>query len=101
MLANQELQVYSFWEELGLTSTIGFRKVCNTFDKLMQSTYKEQVVERSSAIIGDAREGKEGIHGNHKTMTKFPSVQDPGYVKVSDVIYRFARDSANASSHRE
>ena len=67
----------------------------------MKITYDQQVVEPFSAIIGDAREGKEGIHGNHRTMTKFSSAQDQGYKRVSDVIYRFARDAASAPSHRE
>jgi len=85
MLAQEEIKVCSFWEELGMTSVVGAGKV----------------VERSSAIIGDAREGKEGIHGNHMTMTKFTSAQDPEFKKVSDVIWRFVRDAAMASNDGE
>ena len=58
----------------------------------------EQVVEQSSAIIGDAREGKEGIHANHMTMTKFASATDSEYKKVADVIWRFVRDATAAGS---
>ena len=61
----------------------------------------KQVVEKTSAVIGDAREGKEGIHGNHMTMTKFPSAQDQEYKKVADVIWRFVRDAATISSNRK
>ncbi len=85
MLAQREIKVHSFWEELGMTNLVGARKV----------------VERSSAVIGDAREGKEGIHGNHRTMTKFTSAQDPEFKKVSDVIWRFVRDAAVASNDSE
>jgi len=85
MLAEREIKVYSFWEELGMTNVVGAGKV----------------VERSSAIIGDAREGKEGVHGNHRTMTKFTSAQDSGFKKVSDVIWRFVRDATMASGNRE
>ena len=85
MLAEKEIKVYSFWEELGLTNVVGAGKV----------------VERSSAIIGDAREGKEGVHGNHRTMTKFTSAQDSEFKKVSDVIWRFVRDATMASGNRE
>lgn len=85
MLAEKEIKVYSFWEELGLTNLVGVGKV----------------VERSSAIIGDAREGKEGIHGNHMTMTKFTSAQDSEFKKVSDVIWRFVRDATMALGNRE
>ncbi|KAI4214034.1 MAG: hypothetical protein LQ351_003438 [Letrouitia transgressa] len=78
MLAKEEVRAYSFWEELGMTNVIRARKI----------------VEPFSAVIGDPREGKEGIHGNHKTMTKFVSEEDDGYRKVSDVIFRFVRDAA-------
>ena len=61
----------------------------------------KQVVDKSSAVIGDAREGKEGIHGNHITMTKFPSAHNQEYKKVADVIWRFVRDAATSSSNRE
>lgn len=56
-----------------------------------------QVVEPSSTTIGDAREGKEGIHGNHETMTKFASEIDDGYQKVADVIWRFSKEAAATS----
>ena len=60
-----------------------------------------QVVDGSSAVIGDAREGKEGIHRNHMAMTKFSSAQDQEYKKVADVIWRFVRDAATTSCNRE
>ena len=40
MLAKEEVQVYSFWEELGLTSAIGFRKVCNHLNGLNEDNLR-------------------------------------------------------------
>ena len=39
-----------------------------------------------SAIIGDARENRETIHGDHISMTKFSTKDDPGYKKVLNSI---------------
>ena len=41
-----------------------------------------QVVPGDSAIIGDPRENRGTIHGDHISMVKFSSKDDPGYKKV-------------------
>jgi len=41
-----------------------------------------QVVPGDSAIIGDPRENRGTIHGDHISMVKFSTKDDPGYKKV-------------------
>jgi hypothetical protein len=41
-----------------------------------------QVVFGDSAIIGDAREIRGSIHGDHLSMVKFAAKSDAGYKKV-------------------
>jgi len=41
-----------------------------------------QVVPGDSAIIGDSRENRGTIHGDHISMVKFSTKDDPGYKKV-------------------
>ena len=45
-------------------------------------TLVDQVVPGDSAIIGDPREYRGTIHGNHISMVKFSTRDDPGYKKV-------------------
>ena len=45
-----------------------------------------QVVPGESAIIGDPRENRETIHGDHISMVKFSTRNDPGYKKVLNAI---------------
>ena len=42
----------------------------------------DQVVPGDSAIIGDPRENRGTIHGDHISMVKFSTKDDPGYKKV-------------------
>jgi len=42
----------------------------------------DQVVPRDSAIIGDPYENRGTIHGDHISMVKFSTRDDPGYKKV-------------------
>jgi len=49
-------------------------------------TYIDQVVPGESAITGDARENRETIHGDHLSMVKFSTKDDPGYKKVLNSI---------------
>jgi hypothetical protein len=44
------------------------------------------VVDRDSAIIGDAREYRETIHADHIGMAKFSTRDDPEYGKVLNAI---------------
>jgi len=46
----------------------------------------EQVVPGESAIIGDAHENRSTIHGDHISMVKFSTKEDPGYKKVLNSI---------------
>ena len=46
----------------------------------------DQVVPGESAIIGDARENRETIYGDHISMAKFSTKDDPGYKKVLNSI---------------
>ena len=39
-----------------------------------------------SAVIGDPRENRETIHGDHISMVKFSTRDDPGYKKVLNAI---------------
>jgi len=43
-------------------------------------------VPGDSAIIGDPRENRETIYGDHISMVKFSSKDDPGYKKVLNSI---------------
>jgi len=45
-------------------------------------TLIDQVVPGDSAIIGDPRENRGTIHGDHISMVKFSTKDDPGYRKV-------------------
>jgi protein SERAC1 len=49
-------------------------------------TYAEQVVDKDSAIISDAREYRGTIHADHVGMAKFSTRSDPGYKKVLGAI---------------
>jgi len=44
------------------------------------------VVPGDSAIIGDPRENRETIYGDHISMVKFSTRDDPGYKKVLNSI---------------
>jgi len=44
------------------------------------------VVPGESAIIGDPRENRETIYGDHVSMVKFSSKDDAGYKKVLNSI---------------
>jgi hypothetical protein len=65
------------------------------------------VVDKDSAIIGDARENRETIHADHIGMAKFSSRDDPGYKKVLNAIETILeghskdddRESANQSTY--
>jgi hypothetical protein len=45
-----------------------------------------------SAIIGDAREGKEGINADHNGIAKFGGPEDAGFQKVSGVLAEYIED---------
>ena len=45
-----------------------------------------QVVSGDSAFIGDPRENRETIHGDHISMVKFSTKDDAGYKKVLNSI---------------
>ena len=45
-------------------------------------THVDQIVPGDSAIIGDPRENRGTIHGDHISMVKFSTKDDPGYMKV-------------------
>jgi len=49
-------------------------------------THIEQIVPGESAIIGDGRENRSTIHGDHISMVKFSTKDDPGYKKVLNSI---------------
>lgn len=42
--------------------------------------------------------GSKSIHANHMDMTKFESVEDPGFVDVSTTLWRWVRDLANETN---
>ena len=44
------------------------------------------MVPGESAIIGDPRENRETIYGDHISMVKFSTKDDPGYKKVLNSI---------------
>ena len=46
----------------------------------------DQIVPGDSAIIGDPRENRGTIHGDHISMVKFSTKDDPGYKKVLNSI---------------
>src|SRR5260221_4309613 len=46
----------------------------------------DQVVPGESAIIGDPRENRETIYGDHISMVKFSTKDDPGYKRVLNSI---------------
>jgi len=58
-------------------------------------------VPGESAIIGDAYENRETIHGNHISMVKFSTKDDLGYKKVLNsiemILEGFGEDSLNPS----
>jgi hypothetical protein len=62
------------------------------------------VVEKDSAVIGDAREYRETIHADHVGMVKFSTRDDPGYGKVLNaielVLERSAGDEPPSTNER-
>jgi len=80
ILDKRTLTIWSFSEELAMT---GIGKVClPPIIEIMCITRIDQVVPRDSAIIGDPRENRGTIHGDHISMVKFSTRDDPGYKKV-------------------
>ncbi|KAF8538874.1 hypothetical protein BDD12DRAFT_739548, partial [Trichophaea hybrida] len=77
ILRENSLKIHSFREEKGMS---GFRGISG------------KVVGDTSAILGDADEGREGINGNHSEMCKFASLQDDGFRKVTGVLLRYVQD---------
>ena len=57
-----------------------------TYIRNVGLTRIEQVVPGESAIIGDARENRETIYGDHISMVKFSTKYDPGYKKILNSI---------------
>jgi len=57
----------------------------------------DQVVPGESAIIGDARENRETIYGDHISMAKFSTKDDPGYKKVLNSIETLLEGLGEAS----
>ena len=57
-----------------------------------------QVVPGESAIIGDARENRETIYGDHISMVKFSTKDDPGYKKVLNSIETLLEGLGEGSS---
>jgi len=49
-------------------------------------THIKQVVPGESAIIGEARENRSTIYGDHISMVKFSTKDGPGYKKVLNSI---------------
>ena len=58
------------------------------------------MVDRESAIIGDAREHRETIHADHTGIVKFSTREDPGYRKVLNAIEMIIEDPANQSTYK-
>jgi len=80
ILDKRTLTIWSFSEELAMT---GIGKVCMLpIFGIMCVTRIDQVVPGDSAIIGDPRENRGTIHGDHISMVKFSTRDDPGYKKV-------------------
>jgi len=74
------LTIWSFSEELAMTG-IGEVWMTPIFG-IMCVTHIDQVVPGDSAIIGDPREYRGTIHGDHISMVKFSTRDDPGYKKI-------------------
>ena len=84
ILDKRTLTVWSFAEELAMT---GIGKVWTSLIYGVLGLNRiEQVVPGESAIIGDARENRSTIHGDHISMVKFSTKDDPGYKKVLNSI---------------
>ena len=83
ILDKRTLAVWSFAEELPIT---GIGKVCMLPVQSTRFNRIDQVVPGESAIIGDPRENRETIHGDHISMVKFSTRNDAGYKKVLNSI---------------
>jgi len=57
-------------------------------------------VPGESAIIGDARENRETIYGDHISMAKFSTKDDSGYKKVLNSIETLLEGLAETPSKR-
>jgi len=68
-----------------------------TYIRSARLTRIEQVVSRESATIGDARENRSTIHGDHISMVKFSTKDDPGYKKVLNSIEMLLEGLADES----
>ena len=51
-----------------------------------------KVVEDVSSSLGDAAELTETIDADHQEMCRFASKTDPGYIKVSRAIIKYANN---------
>jgi len=80
ILDGRTLTIWSFSEELAMT---GIGRVCmSPICGLLGLTRIDQVVPGESAVIGDPRENRGTILGDHISMVKFSTKDDPGYKKV-------------------
>ena len=57
---------------------------------LYSTIYK--VVEDVSSSVGDAAELTETIDADHREMCRFPSKDDPVYIKVSRAIIKYVNN---------
>ena len=80
ILDGRTLSIWSYSEELAMT---GIGKVCTSpIYGVMCVTRIDQIVPNDSATSGDSRENRGTIHGDHISMVKFSTKDDPGYKKV-------------------
>lgn len=107
MVRSDEIKVYSFREERGMSglyglnskvsATVGLCRLPSQFLVSPLMTWSYQFVNDFSSVIGDAAEAQEGIDANHTQMCKFSSSDDPGYQKVLGVLKKFVRDASSAN----
>lgn len=83
LLLKQNIQIYSFREELETRRLLIFSSI---------------VVNADSAKIGDGREEVGSIPANHSNMTKFSSDQDIGFKRVSAQLRRWVEEIKGTNS---
>jgi hypothetical protein len=97
LLANREVRVHSFLEDLSVPM-VGKVRNCPVAALVRKGRKltREQVVEEFSGRIGDAYEGLGRIPADHREMVRFNNAHETGYRRVLDVVEQFVEDAAEA-----
>ena len=98
LIGDKRIKIQSFYEELHMKGLMV--RAQQAVESWIQLTFK-QVVDRASYAIWDASEIAIGIPADHSAMTKFASLSDVGFKRVSAVLRRWTIEFVNAHPSKQ